>query len=36
MECDNTELHPCHCLICAGQRIGDQVMDDRSAHRRKQ
>lgn len=27
-ECAGTEKKPCDCLVCAGERIGDQVMGD--------
>lgn len=28
LECDATEKNPCDCLVCTGERIGDQVMGD--------
>jgi hypothetical protein len=28
MECDGTLTKHCYCLICEGERIGDQVMGE--------
>lgn len=38
LECDSSKEKSCQCIICEGERIGDQVMGDTGGNmpRRKQ